>query len=388
MGLLTGIRIVDVTRIYAGPRATYLLAAMGAECIKVESKMNPDLLRLGGTVLGTPKAASMAFAALNLGKLSVTINLKHPKGVEIFKQLVHISDVVIDNSAPGTMDKFGLGYKDLKEVNPAIIMLSMSSHGAFGPERDYLSGMSSLAGYPDGPPEEIRSGADIRTGTWGALAVLAALNYRQRTGKGQFIDLSARECLSCQIGESIMEYAMNNTMPSRNANGDDVMAPHNCYPCKGEDKWISIAIASDEEWNNFCNAIGNPEWSRNEKFSNQDNRWQNQEELDKLIAEWTAKHTHYEVMEILQGAGVAAVPSFSNEDLWQDRHSRERDLFKEVMDPEMGRQVVLNLPWKLSASPSSIARAPILGEHNRYVFRELLGIPEEEFFKLKEEEVI
>jgi benzylsuccinate CoA-transferase BbsF subunit len=370
---------------------------MGAECIKVESRTNPDWLRTGGTQLGTPEAAYFAFAALNLGKMSVTLNLKQPKGVELFKKLVHISDVVIDNSAPGTMDKYGLGYEQLNEVNPAIIMLSMSSHGAFGPERNYvgyavqfgpLSGMSSLVGYPDGPPEEIRSGADIRTGTWAATAVLAALIYRKRTGKGQFIDQSARECLSCQIGESVLEYAMNNTMPGRDANRNDEMAPHNCYPCKGDDKWVSIAIANDKEWHSFCNAIGKPELSKDTRFSSQSNRWRNQDELDKLISDWTAGHTHYEVMETLQSAGIAAVPSFSNQELWQDRHSIERGLYEEVIDPQRGRQVALNLPWKMSGSESKLERSSMLGEHNSYVFGELLGMTDEEIARLEEEKII
>jgi len=395
---LSGIRILDLTWVMAGPRATQLLAFLGAECIKVESQLSPDLFRTDSASLGNKRGIYLAFSSMNAGKLSIQLNLTHPGGVGLFRQLVTISDVVVDNFTPGTMAKFGLGYDDLKVFNPSIIVASLSSHGASGPERDYkgyavqfgpLSGMSELVGYSDGPPEEIRSGADIRTGVWTAFAILAALNYRQKTGKGQFIDISARECLTCQIGDSLMEFTMNGRVPTRMGNRDSFMAPHNCYPCKGNDSWLSVAVGNDEEWTAFCKAIGSPTWSCESKFASQDSRWQNQDELDKYIATWTVNQVSSEAMHILQGAGIAAVPSFSNKDLSQDPHCKERNLFEEIEDPRMGKHAILSPPWKLSGTPAVIVRpAPGLGEHTEHVLCKLLGISVDEIRILEQEKAI
>ena len=167
------------------------------------------------------------------------------------------------------------------------------------------------------------------------------------------------------------------------------MAPHNCYRCKGEDKWGSIAVATDEEWVALCQAMGNPEWASDGLFSDSSSRWQNQEHLDRLIGEWTINHSHYEVMERLQAHGVAAMPSFSAEELFSDPHLREREIATEVNHPVMGKQVVLNPPWKLSETPARVEKAsPLLGEHNEYVFGELLGMPRQEITRLIDEQVI
>jgi len=295
------------------------------------------------------------------------------------------------------MDKLGLGYPALKEVKPDIIMLSASSHGATGPESRYsgfavtmgpLSGLSHVTGYPGGPPTILRNSVDSRIGNAAAFAILVALNYRQETGKGQFIDLSGREALSCSMGEVIMDYTMSGRVQSRNGNRDDVMAPHNCYRCKGEDKWVSIAVSNDEEWEALCQTIGNPKWTKEERFCAQFSRWQNQDELDGLIEEWTITHTNYEVMEILQRAGVAAVVSFSNEDLFNDPHCREREYLVTVQHPEVGQLYALAPPWKLSVTPGRVTGpSPVLGEHNEHVFGELLGMSQDEIARLVDEGV-
>ena len=400
MDALAGIRILDFTRYYAGPQATLLLAYLGAEVIKIEGMVYPDVLRMPTTAagLGSMKAVVAGFNSLNAGKLSITLNLRTPQGVELAKKLVEISDVVVDNFRAGVMDKLGLGYDALKVIKHDIIAITASSHGATGPESKYsgfaatlgpLSGLSQLTGYAGGPPTILRSSMDLIPGSATTFAILAALNHHQRTGEGQFIDLSAREAISCGIGETIMDYTMNNRVQSRNGNRDDLMAPHNCYRCRGEDKWISIAISTDEEWEALCQVMGNPEWTINKKFSDQLSRWQNQEELDILIGEWTNNYTHYEVMEMLQSAGVAAVPSFNNEELFHDPHCQERECFTPVQHPEEGQLYVLAPPWKLSATPAKVpGPAPLLGEHNEYVFGQLLGIPKEEISRLKENKII
>jgi len=222
-----------------------------------------------------------------------------------------------------------------------------------------------------------------------AFALMVALNHRAETGEGQFVDLAHWEVCNCLTGESFLDFAMNARNPSRRENRDEVMAPHNCYPCQGEDKWVSIAIATDEEWKAFCQAMGNPGWTEDGKFSDAFSRWKNQEELDRLVGEWTKQRTHYEVMEILQGVGVAAMPSLNHAELYSDPHLKERGCWVEVEHPEMGKHLQMSPPWKLSATPARITRhAPLVGEHNDYVFCELLGMPVEEFATLLGEQVI
>jgi benzylsuccinate CoA-transferase BbsF subunit len=400
MGCLDGVRIIDFTRYAAGPQITLLLSFMGAEVIKVESMVDVDHFRRqeSAVVWGSQRASVDCFNSLNTNKMSVTINLKTPKGVELAKRLVAIGDVVVDNFRAGIMDKLGLGYSVLKEIKPDIIMLSASSHGATGPESTYiayavtmgaLSGLSQVTGYEGGPPTIMRSSADLRPGTAAAFAILAALNYREETGEGQFIDFSAREALSCGIGELIMDYTMNGRVRTRSGNRDDIMAPHNCYRCKGENKWVSIAVSNDEEWQALCLAIGKPELITDERFGDQFNRWKNQEELDKLIEEWTVDRTHYEVMEILQKEGVAAMPSFNNEEMFNNPHCKERGCFTPVDHPEEGKLYVVSPPWKLSDTPAEVTTAaPLLGEHNGYVFGELLGISRGEIRQMSNDKVL
>ena len=398
---LAGIRIADFTWVWAGPYALMLLAYMGAEAIKIESSKRIDTSRMGSITTGqafTDWDSSSVFNNVNLNKLGVTIDLSHPRGVELAKQIVLISDVVAQNMRPGVMDRLGLGYADLVKIKPDIIMLSSSAFGTTGPYREYtgyaphftaFSGLAHMTGYPDGEPSLITGSTDIRSATTAAFATLAALNFRQRTGQGQHIDLSSTEALSILIGDILMDYTMNKRLPSRSGNRDVVMAPHNCYRCKGEDKWVSIAIATDEEWEALCQTMGNPEWTRDERFSDAYSRWQNQDHLDRLIGEWTINYCHYEVMELLQASGVAAMPVLSAEEIFSDPHLREREAITEVEHPVMGKQVVLNPPWKLSETPARIERAsPLLGEHNEYVFGELLGMTRQAIAQLIEEKVI
>ena len=398
---LEGIRIADFTWVWAGPYAVMLLAYMGAEVIKIESAKRIDSARMGSITTGqtfTGWDSSSVFNNLNLNKLSVALDLSHPKGVELAKQIVSISDVVVQNMRPGAMERLGLGYEDLVQIKPDIIMLSSSAYGATGPYREYsgyaphfsaFSGLSYMVGYPDSEPGSLTGSTDIRSATTSAFAILAALNYRQRTGQGQHIDLSSPETLSVLIGDTLMDYTMNQRLPSRVGNRDDFMAPHNCYRCQGEDKWVSIAVGTDGEWEALCRVMGNPKWTRDKLFSDAYSRWRNQEHLDKLIEEWTINYSHYEVMEMLQASGVAAMPSFSAGELFSDPHLKAREAATEVKHPVLGKQVVFNPPWKLSETPARVERAaPLLGEHNEYVFGKLLGMSKQEITQLIEEKVL
>jgi len=398
--LLEGIRIADFTWAWAGPYGTMLLAFMGAEVIKIESTKRPDHSRMrslaAGPTFGGPDHAPI-FNDLNLSKMSITLDLSQPKAVELAKKVVSISDVVAENFRPGVMDKLGLGYEALKEVKPDVIMLSSSAVGGTGPQRHYvgyaptfaaLGGMAHLTGFPDGPPVPLMGSSDLRSATTSAFAILVALYHRAQTGEGQHIDLSSTETIAVLVGDAILDYTMNNRVSSRKGNRDEIMAPHNCYPCQGNN-WVSIAIATDEEWESFCDALGNPPWTKDERFTDAFRRWQNQEELDKLIGEWTINYTHREVMERLQKAGVAAIPSFGGAELFSDPHLNERGFATEVSHPVIGKRKVVNVPWRFSATPAQVTSyAPLLGEHNEYVFGELLGMPQEEIQRLVAEGII
>lgn len=397
---VAGLRIAEFTSGQAGPQATEFLAFMGAEVIKFESTRRLDWTRTMPdpiTLEEPPPDQAPVFIEFNLNKLSLRLDLQHAKGLEIAKRVIKTCDAVLDNFRPGIMNKLGLGYDVLRQLKPDLVVVSISMNGATGPEaqtKGYaplftaLSGLGDITGYTDGPPTEVRSTVDSSVAFYSALALMAALLHRRRTGEGQFIDLSSREVGVCLVAESIMAYAMNGTVVSRDGNKDDIMAPHNCYRCQGNDKWISICIANDEEWQSFCRAIGNPEWTEDERFSDQLSRWKNQEELDRLVEQWTSNYTYYQAMEILQGAGVAAMPSFSADDILGDPHLNERQ-FTEILDrPDIGVHVEIVVPWKMSATPMRIARdAPHIGEHNQYILRELLGMSEQEIQSLTEEGV-
>ena len=401
MDALTGVRIIDFSWAYAGPYATELLALMGAEVVKVESRKRPCITRRQpNPVTGQPYDIDDCpyFKDLNMNKLGIALDLSQPKATELAKRLVGISDVVVESFTPGVMSRLGLSYEVLRSVNPSIIMLSSSSNGSTGPEARYAgyapmfnatSGLGEMTGYPDGPPTVMRITIDNVVAHLNAFAILAALIYRQETGEGQYIDASAQEAIACLIGDSIMDYTMNGRVQSRDGNRDEIMAPHNCYRCLGEDRWISIAISTEKEWQSLCQVMGNSVWSREARFSDAYNRWQNQEELDKLLESWTINYRNYDLMHTLQKAGVAAVPSFTSEDLFTDPHLAEREFSQLVERPRSGKYMMVAPPWKLSATPARIVQdAPSLGEHNEYVFGKFLGMSREEITKLEEEGVL
>lgn len=398
---LRGVRIADFSIAWAGAHIGTLLSFFGAEVIKIETRLWPDhTRRLSITSGETFKDLdhSKAFSYINLNKLSVTLDLSKEEGVELAKKIAGISDVVVENLRPGRMESFGLTYESLREVRPDIIYLSSSTRGRCGPEKDYigyaptfaaLGGLSYITGYENGPPSQLLGEIDSISAVTSAFAILAALYHRKMTGEGQYIDLSSSDAVSVLMGDVFMDYSMNNRVHAPRGNEDEYMVPHNCYRCKGKDKWISIAISDDDEWSSFCRALGNPKWCIDDRFSSRENRMKNRRELNKLIEGWTLNYTHYEVMEKLQKVGVAATPSLNSEELYYDQHLKERALFTEVKHPLIGKQTVVVPPWKLSKSPPKIYRhGPLLGEHNGYVFGELLGLSDEEINRLVEKKII
>jgi len=279
-------------------------------------------------------------------------------------------------------------------------MVSLPGFGMSGPYKYYqgfganveaVCGLTLLRGYRDLDPTTTSSTfhMDAASGITATFAILSALHFRNRTGKGQFIDFSQAENMIPHIGETILDYTMNGRVQTTLGNRHPSMAPHGCYPCKGEDKWVTIAVASDEEWKGFCRVMGNPPWTQDERFSNILSRWRHQDELDRLISEWTKEQDSYEVMELLQKEGVAAGPVLDDADAYADPHIFARGFFEPIQHREAGTHIYPGIMWKMPKTPGTIRSAPpCLGEHNDYVYKEVLKMSDEEIARLKEEEHI
>lgn len=384
---LRGIRILDFTNLMAGPFPTLLMGFLGAEVIKIESSVQLDAARRPPYAQEDPDG-SPVFNSVNLNKMSLRLNLKEPVALDLAHRLVSISDAVVENMRPGVMDRLGLGYQRLKELNPSIVMASISGAGNTGPESAYpgyapafnaISGLGHLTGHPDGPPAELHDSIDARVGATAAFAVLAALFHRLKTGQGQFIDISSREANTVFGAEALMEYAMNGRVTSRQGNQEPGMAPHGCYRCVGEDAWVTIAVGNETEWQSLCKATGNHQWASDPRFADGYLRYKNRDVLDQFLEIWTQDHMPHQAAELLQAAGVAAAPSMSILDLDEDAHLEARGAWQEVQHPVLGPQKVPSAPWKLGGTPAAIHSAgPLLGEHSHQVLEGLLGVPGEE----------
>ncbi len=399
---LHGIRILDFGWILSVPHCTAWLGTLGAEVIRLESMARLDLSRAGITGSADGIAGpnrSSGFNGLNYSKHSVTLNIATPEGQALARELVKVSDVVSENFATGVMDRLGLGYEALRAIKPDIIMLTGSTLGTSGPEREATgwgpnacayAGLPFISGYRDGPPVDLGGiWPDYMIGTLMAFAVLSAVHHHRRTGEGQHIEIAMGEVVTAMIPEAVLDYTMNGRQRPRMGNRDDAMVPHGVYPCLGEDKWVAIAVATDEEWRALCRAIGSPERADAPRFADAPSRQEHQDELDGLLSSWTQRHTSYEVMHTLQAAGVAAGPVMNIADLMQDPHLRARGFVVEMDHPEVGRRAVAGLPARFGAMPTLAYKpAPCLGEHNEEVFRRLLHLSPEEAHRLQTGKVI
>lgn len=394
-GALSGIRVLDFSWGVAGPFATTLMGYLGAEVIKVESWTRLDFSRRHTLALTPEKHGP--FQDANVGKAGITLNLTLEAARSLAYELVAISDIVVENLRPGVSERLGVSYERLRQIKPDIIVLSSSALGRNGPQQNYtgfapqfgaLSGLGHLTGYEDGPPAEFTVEMDSSCASVNFFAILAALDHRNRTGEGQWIETSAWEAIVSMTGHTLLEYTMNGRVPMRRGNLDPYMCPHGNYPCEGTDRWISIAVATDEEWKALCDAMGNPDWTNNPNFSIAGNRWEHREEVDRLIGEWTVRYNSIELMDLLQRLGVAAIASFTSEDIFSIPHLSERQFFQSVVHPAMGVRVVSGYPWRLSRTPGYIrSPAPLVGQHNAEVFGELLGL-DAKSIKLLEEQGI
>lgn len=393
---LTGIRVADFTWVWAGPFATLQLAHLGAEVIRIETQSRVCVTRRIPPFADGQAGPNRSgyYNQYNQGKASICLNLKHPEALGIAKKLVAASDIVAENFAAGVMDKMGLGYEELKKIKPDIIMISMSGYGAVGPESTYvsygpaqvpLSGLSSLTGFPGFPPMHVGfSYGNPNGGLHGAFAVLAALLHRARTGEGQYIDLSQWETSIAILGEGVMAEVMNGTQPPRIGNRDPYMAPHGLFRCQGEDRWVSIAVANEAEWQQLCRGMGQPELATDPRFASLTERKKNEDELEAIISAWTATLAAEEVTARLQAVGVAAFPALTNAELAADPHLRSRGYFVELPHPEVGIRQHAGVPWIFSDTPCQVRRpAPCLGQDTDEVLQRVLGYSAAEVATLK-----
>lgn len=399
-------RVVDFGWAVAAPMVGLSLADMGAEVIRVESRNRLDGLRLGQSMarqasgIENPDPAleqemHPTFHIVNRGKRGITANIKEPGGVRLLRRLAQVSDVVVDNFSPGVLDRAALGYRDLRQERPDLVMLSMSSAGQYGPLRDVttyaptvasLAGLHGLVGYSE---DRLLGMMDIGYGDanaslLGTFAVLACLRHRQRTGQGQFIDMSQWEATTVLLGEALMDYAMNGRVQRPTGNTRPGMAPYGIYPCKGEDQWVSIAVKTQEEWEALSRAMGDPAWAQDPRFADPYSRARHRETLDEHLATWTRERAPEQATALLQAHGVAAAPVLDMERINRDPHFRARQTFLEIEHPYLKQETAFGVAWKLSRTPGgAFRRAPFLGEHNDYVFQDVLGLSPSEVAQLK-----
>jgi benzylsuccinate CoA-transferase BbsF subunit len=398
---LAGVKILDFGQHIAGPTTSRHLANHGAQVVRIESVTRTDMtrtVRVAASPLTDPDLSPL-FTQYNTGKYSMKLNLKHPRAHGVVERLVRWADVVVENFAPGTIDRLGFGYERLKAIKPDIIMLSISGFGQTGPWRqegavdgiiNAVSGRDDLMGWSDRGPTtpSVHPYPDVVVPLYAASAIVAALDYRRRTGNGQYIELSMLEVCVHQVTPAFLEWQINKHMPSRNGNRVPYAAPHGVFRCKGDDRWCAIAVFTDEEWEGFCQVLGNPHWTKEPRFTALQSRKENEDELEKLITEWTEKHSAEEVMQIMQAAGVAAGVVQDARDLLNDPQLKERGFPVPLKHPLLG---VFSHPtpgYCLSKTKAKIRTSPCFGEHTEYIYSQIIGGSDEEFIELIQQGVL
>ena len=399
---LSGVRVTDFGWILSVPHSTAWLGALGAEVIRVESEQRLDLLRTMGLTRGSGGIPGIErsgnFNGLNYSKHGVTLNIQTDRGKELAKELVRRSDIVTMNFAAGVAERLGLGYEDMKAVNPDIIMMSGSPLGQTGPESHSTGwGPTTLAyttlpyvtGYPGGTPSSM-GGAypDFAIGVHMAFAIMSALRYRDRTGNGQHIDVAMGETVVAMTPEPLLEWTMAGTDPQPRGNRDPNRAPQGVYPAAGEDAWVAISIEDDDAWARLRSVLSDPAWALDPVFATLAGRRARHDDIDRELSAWTAARTASEATEVLQRAGIASTPVLNGPQLVDDPQLRHRGFFVDIDHPEIGVKASAGIPLRFSETQLHYGSAPLLGEHNREVFTELVGVPPEEFEQLVQDSVI
>jgi benzylsuccinate CoA-transferase BbsF subunit len=400
---LAGVRVADFTWFGAGPIYTQVLANHGAQVIRVESQAHIDGLRLAHPMPEGKYTWNVSgyYNNFNASKLSFTLNMKHPKALAVALRLIAVSDIVAENYTPGTLERWGLTYEAMLAVKPDIILVREPMQGADGPHGHFggfgfvitpLAGLSHLSGFLHREPVGLGTNYTdyvINPGH-AVIATLAALRYRNRTGKGQLIEVAQVESSICAISTAILDYTANGRIETRQGNRLEHAAPHGAYRCAGDDRWCAIAVFTDDEWHALCRAMGNPQWAHEERFATLQGRKENEDELDLLIEGWTALHSAEEVMETLQAAGVpAGVVQSARDVLENDPHLRARGYYVYQDHAEAGRTAYDGPGFRLSKTPGRLqSPAPMLGEHTAQVCTDVLGTDDEEMAQLVMESVL
>ena len=408
---LTNYRILDLSRIWAGPYCTKLLADLGAEVIKLESLRVYDSHR--GPVSPARGIAAYPdgepgeqpwnrngwFNCLHLSKYGITLELTSDAGRGVFEQLVSISDALIENFRQGSLARLGYDYDALRRLRADLIYVSMPAFGNSGPWQGYLgygigqeqlSGMAHLTGYPgDGPMKSGINHGDPITGSHAAGLLLAALRRRRRTGQGMYIDVSQQESSVALMGGEVLAYQMTGQEPERIGNRSQWYAPAGAYPCAGEDRWITIAVTAETQWAALTAAMAASHLTADPRFANNQARLNHQDELDALIAQWTQTQDAFNLAQQLQSANIPAAPVMRGPDLLQDPHYKERQTFLTIDHPQAGLHQYPGLPWKMSATPGEVrSPAPTLGQHNTEIYGNLLGMAAADIDALESDGVI
>jgi benzylsuccinate CoA-transferase BbsF subunit len=379
-----------------GPLTLKFFADYGATVIRVETSLRPCVTRTSApfkdNVAGLNRSGYFNHFSANM--MSFSLNMKNPLGLSVAKDLVAWADVVMENFTPGVMDKWGLGYEALTKIKPDIIMVRQNGFGTEGPYKDLaafgmilaaIAGIPNYIGWPDSGPLPVGVGAytDCISPRFAAVALIAALDYRDRTGKGQLIDLAQFETALYFFLPGLLDAAVNKREPSRNGNAVAGAAPHNVYPCKGKERWCTIAVTDDAQWVALCKAIGKPGLAADPRFDTLRHRKENENALDAVMEAWTVDLEPEKVMNALQAAGVPAGIVENAADLFEDPQLRARGLFWPMEHSEMGMFTHLGSSMVLSKTPAQASAAsPCMGEHNEYVLTKILGKTDEEFVEL------
>lgn len=401
-GAFGGLIVTAFGGAVVGPLTMKMFADHGATVIRIESTKRPCTLRTSGPYKdakpGLNRAGYFNYHSGNI--MSMGLNMTNPKAVDVAKRLVAKSDVVMENFTPAVMPGWGLAYEDLRKVKPDIIMLRQSGFGSEGPYAQTaafgmvlaaIAGLPNFVGWPDGLPLPLGVSAytDCISPRFASAAVIAALDYRNKTGKGQLLDLAQFETALYFILPAILDYVANGREPTRMGNSATAAVPHGVFPCKGEDRWCTVAVSTDEQWANLCRSMGKPEYVNDPRFATFIGRKEREDAVNKLVGEWTANFAPEEVMAKLQAVGVPAGVVKNISDVYSDPQLRERNIFWTMQHAEMGMFTHLGQSFELSRTPSRPrSPSPTLGEHTEYVCTKIIGMTDEEFVTLIGEGVL
>ncbi len=405
-----GVKVLDFTWIGVGPVTIKYLGDHGADVIHVESVSRPDGLRSAPPFKDGQSGINRSQfpANFNTSKYGLGLNMAKPEAVELIKRVIAEwqPDIISESFTPKAMRNWGLDYESVKKIKPDIIYFSTCQQGQTGPRAMYpgygqlassLAGYYQITGWPEREPvTPYGAYSDFVNPPNGFAAIVAALEYRRRTGKGQHLDLSQYEGAMHYKAPVIMDYLVNGRITIRNGNRDEVYVPHGVYPCKDEvraltgpgESWCAIAVTTDEEWEALCDAMGSPAWTQEARFATFANRKENEDELDSLLGEWTAQYQAHEVMRLLQKAGVPAGAVQSQADLWEDPQLKHRDHFQWLNHTECGPMPYDGLQFLLSKTPGKLRPQALIGEHNELILKEFISLTDDEIGNLVASEVL